>query len=105
VTNGTCEIRMFGVLHTLRRTRGLPTSLTIDVPAQGMTARNAALAVDVPLTEIEGVFCNGTIYGPGHIIMPGDRVAFVPKGTPGPHRFTLGLWQAGQESWTEEPGE
>jgi len=30
-------------------------------------------------------------------------VAFVPRGTPGPHRFTLGLWKAGQESWTEEP--
>jgi hypothetical protein len=103
VTNGTAEIRMFGCLHTLQRDRGLPTRFTIDVPAEGMTARNAALAVGAPLTDIEGVFCNGTIYGPSHIIMPGDRVAFVPKGTPGPHRFTLGLWKAGQESWTEEP--
>jgi hypothetical protein len=99
----TAEVRMFGVLHTHQRERGLPTRFTIDVPAEGMTARDVALAVGAPLEHIEGVFCNGTIYGPGHVVMPGDRVAFVPKGTPGPHRFALGLWKAGQEPWTEEP--
>jgi hypothetical protein len=31
-------------------------------------------------------------------ISPGDRVAFVPYGTPGPHRVFLGLYAAGKES-------
>ena len=32
------------------------------------------------------MFCNHRTYPIDHIIMPGDRVAFVPYGTPGPHR-------------------
>ena len=30
-------------------------------------------------------------------VSPGDRVAFVPYGTPGPHRVFLGLYTAGKE--------
>jgi hypothetical protein len=77
---GTVEVRMFGSLHALRREAGA-----------------IALGLDLPLDAIEGVFCNGHVYGLGHVLAPGDRVGFVPHGTPGPHRFMLGLWSAGRE--------
>jgi hypothetical protein len=90
---------MFGLLHAHAAECGRPSVASIEVPEEGMTARDLAVALELPLNLIEGVFCNGTVYGPSHIIKPEDRVAFVPKGTPGPHRFTLGLWKAGQEPW------
>ncbi len=66
----------------------------------GITGRDLARRLALPLGEIEGVFVNGRVRGPEHVILPGDRVAFVPKGTPGPHRFALGLYAAGRSaSW------
>ena len=41
---------------------------------------------------------NRTVYGIGHHVDPGDRVAFVPYGTPGPHRVYLGLYKAGKDA-------
>lgn len=89
-------VRMFGALHTLRKERGLPTIAEVPVPAEGLTGAALAEELDLPLDLIEGVFCNRTVYPITHHIVPGDRVAFVPKGTPGPHRFFLGLYAAGK---------
>jgi hypothetical protein len=93
----TVEVRMFGSLHALRREAGLPTLISVEVPEAGITGRALAVSLDLPLDAIEGVFCNGHVYGLGRVIAPGDRVGFVPHGTPGPHRFMLGLWSAGRE--------
>ena len=92
--SGSVEVRIFGRLHTLRRERGLPTTLIVEVPPEGMAAREVAVSLELPLEQIEGIFCNHTIYGLGHVIMPGDRLAFVPPGTPGPHRVFLNLHRA-----------
>lgn len=91
-------VRMFGLLHSLRVERGLPTTVTVSVPDLGQTAEVLATRLELPLDQIEGVFCNHTVYGLDHVIMPGDRVAFVPYGTPGPHRVMLGLYRAGKRS-------
>lgn len=94
------EVRFFGLLHAHRTASGLADRESVEIPEEGMTARDLAKRFALPLELIEGVFCNGKVYGPSHVIMPGDRVAFVPKGTPGPHRFTLGLYSAGaKEPW------
>jgi hypothetical protein len=90
-------VRVFGSLHTHRKSSGLDTTVTVDVPAEGISGRALAESLDLPLDQIEGVFCNGHVYGLSRVIMPGDRVGFVPHGTPGPHRFMLGLYQAGKE--------
>lgn len=97
----TVTVRMFGCLHTLRKERGLPTTVEVAVPAEGMTGAELAAALEMPLDRIEGVFCNRTVYPIKHLIMPGDRVAFVPEGTPGPHRFFLGLYAAGKDDGEE----
>lgn len=91
------EVRLFGALNVLAKERGQPTTLSVEVPAEGVEASALAGMLDLPLELIEGVFCNRTVFPLGHIVHPGDRVAFVPEGTPGPHRFFLGLYAAGKE--------
>lgn len=97
----TVTVRMFGCLHTLRKERNLPTIEDVVVPADGLTGAALAERLDLPLEMIEGVFCNRTVHPIRHHIMPGDRVAFVPKGTPGPHRLFLGLYAAGKDDAEE----
>jgi hypothetical protein len=91
-------VRMFGVLHTLRRERGLPTTVEIHVPDEGTTGRLVAIGFDLAPELIEGVFVNRTVCPLDHPVLPGDRIAFVPYGTPGPHRFYLGLYNAGRKN-------
>ena len=88
-------VRTFGYLYSLRRERGLPAHFDMALPDAGMTAREMAALLELPLDRIEGVFVNHTVRGLDHVIVPGDRVAFVPHGTPGPHRYTLGLYTVG----------
>ncbi|MDO9557983.1 MAG: MoaD/ThiS family protein [Coriobacteriia bacterium] len=92
------NVRMFGMLQAFRKERGLPSVVTMQVPAEGITARELAVELGLPLDQIEGVFCNHTVYGLDRTIRPEDEVAFVPYGTPGPHRYFLGLYKAGKSS-------
>jgi len=101
--DSTVTVRLFGCLHTLCKERGLPTTSDVAVGPEGVTATGLAEQMELPLEMIEGVFCNRTVYPMRHVIRPGDRVAFVPKGTPGPHRFFLGLYAAGKDQ--EPPAE
>ena len=91
-------IRMFGLLHTLRKQKDLPVTVELQLPPEGKTARDIAQELELPLDRIEAVFCNHLTYPLNHVILPGDRVAFVPHGTPGPHRYCLGIKQAGDRS-------
>ncbi len=93
------EVRLFGLLHAHCVETGRESIRRIEIPEEGIVARDLARQLELPPHLIEGVFCNHKVYGATHVVLPGDTVAFVPKGTPGPHRYTLGLWQAGQESW------
>ncbi|KIH77732.1 ThiS family protein [Geoalkalibacter ferrihydriticus] len=90
-------VRMFGALHTLRRSRGLPATIELEVPPEGMTALDIARQLELPPERIEAVFCNHRTYDLNHRVHPGDRIAFVPPGVPGPHRFYLGIHQAGKK--------
>ena len=96
--SGNTSVRIFGLLRGYCAERGIPTTTTFDVPAEGMSAESLALALGLPLDQIEGVFVNHTVYALDKIVMPGDRVAIVPYGTPGPHRLYLGLYAAGKQS-------
>lgn len=98
MADGDVNVRMFGVLDALCRERETPSRVTVQVSPQGVTARDLAVRLELPVEQIEGVFCNHTVYGLDRIIRPGDEVAFVPYGTPGPHRFFLGLYNAGKSS-------
>ena len=94
---GTVTVRIFGSLRPLRAERGLPCTLTVEVPQGGIAARDLAVSLGLPPDKIEGVFVNHVMHGIGVLVSPGDRVAFVPYGTPGPHRVCLGLYAAGKD--------
>ena len=93
----TVTVRFFGKLHTLRAAAGLPDGAEASVPEGGAAAKDILADFGLPSDEVEGVFVNHTVHPLSHVVMPGDRIAFVPRGTPGPHRFTLGLFSAGRE--------
>lgn len=97
-TDKPVVIRMFGLLHTIRKKQGMPVTVEMRLPPEGKTARQIALELQLPLDQIEAVFCNHLTFQLDHIVQPGDRVAFVPYGTPGPHRYCLGIKQAGDRS-------
>lgn len=92
----TSIVRMFGALHSIRKERGLTSIAEVPVPSEGRTALDIARELDLPLDKIEGVFVNHIVYDIDHLVLPGDRIAFIPTGVPGPHRFMLGVHQAGQ---------
>jgi hypothetical protein len=96
-------VRVFGSLRLAREAHGLPCVLAYEVPKEGMLARELASSLGLPLEEIEGVFVNHVVYGLGVRIRGGDRVAFVPFGTPGPHRVFLGLYDANGRTREERP--
>lgn len=96
--SGTIHVRFFGVLHALRRERGLPLHEEITIPRGGVLASVLVRELDLPLDRIEGVFRNHKVHPLDTTLFPGDEVAFVPQGTPGPHRYFLGLYAAGRSS-------
>jgi hypothetical protein len=98
------KIRMFGKLREIRSLAGAPTSLEYFVSAEGVPAAEIAEALGLPFDQIEGVFCNHVVCPLEKVIRPGDDIAFVPYGTPGPHRFALGLYSAGKDDGAERSG-
>jgi molybdopterin converting factor small subunit len=95
--SGIATVRVFGVLQRLQRDRGTAHETVESIPVEGISAAELADRMGLPVELIEGAFCNHTIHGLAHVVMPGDEVAFVPYGTPGPHRYFLGLYEAGRD--------
>ena len=84
-------VRMFGLLHTFRKDRGLPSQAEVAVPEEGCPAAAIARELGLPMEKIEAVFVNHKAYTLDHEVHPGDQVAFVPTGIPGPGRLMLGI--------------
>ncbi len=83
-------VRMFAFLASLRSELGLAATISVDVPRDGVDAGSLAESLELPLEQIEGVFHNHTIAGLDSIVRPGDRVAYVPRGTPTSHPSFFG---------------
>ena len=87
----TIELHAYMDLSELFRERGWP-----NPHAFGVECETSGLALlrrlDIPATSVEVIFVNGKAYAAEiAVIRPGDRVALVPPGVPGPHRFLLGF--------------
>jgi len=98
-TQTNTTVRMFGALHSLRRERGLPSTIEVSIPPGGCAACDLARKLDLPMEKIEAVFVNHRAHGLNHPIQAGDRVAFVPTGIPSPDRLLLGIYRAGRSNW------
>lgn len=83
------KVRMFGSLHTIRRRRGQAPFEEMHIPAEGRTGLDLAKKLGLPLDKVEGVFINNFARSLEELIHPGDKVAFISTGVPGPHRYSL----------------
>ncbi len=85
------EVRAFSFLKEIFDQRKWPFPMYYKLK-EPCTALELAKKLDLPLDKIEAVFING-LANPleAGVIKPGDRVAFLPPGTPGPYRVILGI--------------
>lgn len=90
-TVNTIEIRAFMGLSELFHKRGWPTPLIwqLEAPIEVSALLDA---LGVAQDTVESVIINRRARPvDGTLVQPGDRIALVPPGVPGPHRYTLGL--------------
>ena len=83
-------VRAIAFLDTFCKEHGMPTTMSVEVPENGVTAFDLAESIGLPVGRIEGIFHNYTVSGLDAIVMPGDRVAYVPFGTPASHPAFFG---------------
>lgn len=88
---GIINIRIFGALRIYMDKQGRPYAFEIEIPRKGQPAFDIARELHIPPEKIEAVFCNGRVINIYDSVLPGDRVAFLPYGTPGPYRVFLGM--------------
>lgn len=91
----TIEVRGFLHLNKVFKDRNWPTPL-IYALAGPISGAELAEKLEIPLDEIEIVFVNGFAQSLDFLIQPGDRIAFVPPGCPGPYRIALGFYSKNQ---------
>ncbi len=89
--SGTIELHAFMGLADVFQER--QWSNPHAFPLADETSGTALLVeLDIPLAGVEVMFVNRkAIATDCAVIHPGDRVALVPPGVPGPHRFLLGF--------------
>ena len=83
-------VRMLALLHAYCSERGMPTYVSMALPAEGIRALDLASSLELPIEDVEGLFLNGQLVGLGATVRPGDRVAFLPYGTPASHPAFFG---------------
>lgn len=91
----TIEVRGFLHLYKFFKDKNWPTPLILELEAP-TTGTKLAEKLEIPLDEVEIVFINGFAQSLDYDIQPGDRVAFVPPGCPGPYRMALGFYSKNQ---------
>ena len=96
------SIRVFGFLRRYMDEQGLSYAFDKDINPKGEAAYDVAEELHVPPEEIEAVFVNGSVKNIYDSIFPGDRVAFLPYGTPGPYRVFLGMAKENMERTRRE---
>lgn len=97
VEKGKKNIEVRGFLHLdehLRRKYGsMPVIMDLDQPIIGT---ELAEKMGVSWEEVEVIFVNGFVQALDYVIEPGDRVAFLPPGCPGPYRIAMGFYSKNQ---------
>ena len=102
--SGEVEVRAFSILQEIFDQRNWPFPVFFKLD-KACSDTELAQMMELPLDKIEAVFINGTAKPAGEgWIKPGDRVAFVPPGTPGPYRAILGLVKVPGKETDKERG-
>lgn len=94
---GKSTIEVRGFLHLDKRFRNkygsIPVVYNLEEPVTGI---ELAKRLEIPPEEIEVIFVNGFVQALDYMIHPGDRIAFLPPGCPGPYRIALGFYGKNQ---------
>jgi hypothetical protein len=86
------EVTPFGDFMKIFKENNWPWPIRVEIDGE-TTADVVAEKLGIPMKKVEILFVNGFAQKPDYPIKPGDRIAFVPPGTPGPYRLMLGLAQ------------
>jgi hypothetical protein len=85
------ELHAFMDLADLFRERQWSNPHPFDIAGE-LTGQQLLRELDIAPERVEVIFVNRKAYAADlATIRPGDRVALVPPGVPGPHRFLLGF--------------
>ena len=88
---GNIEIRFFNFLAELCKERNWISPMSIEIEGE-ISGLDLLKALDIAVDRVEILMINGKAVGPSEArIQPGDRVALLPPGTPGPYRVLLGF--------------
>jgi len=89
--SGTIEVRVFMGLVAIFKERNWSIPMLVTI-GKGLTGVELMTLMNIPEQQVEIIFINGKVFLPADaVINPGDRVALVPPGTPGPYRVLLGF--------------
>lgn len=88
---GTIELHAFMGLADVFRQRQWSNPLAFPLATE-LSGYALLSALDIDASNVEVMFVNRKAFALDcAVIRPGDRVALVPPGVPGPHRFLLGF--------------
>jgi hypothetical protein len=103
MTQGTIDVRAFMWLATLFAERGWPNPRAVEVTGE-ISGPALLTQLDIARERVEALIVNHTtVPVEGTVLRPGDRVALVPPGVPGPHRLLLGLHGAAKKKGPASP--
>jgi sulfur carrier protein ThiS len=89
--SASIELHAYMGLADLFRQRGWTNPYPFAISHQ-MSGAELVKALDIAPERVEVLFVNRKAYAAATAqVQPGDRVALVPPGVPGPHRFLLGF--------------
>jgi hypothetical protein len=89
--SGTIELHAFMGLADLFRERQWANPCVFPVDAE-LSGPELLDGLAIAPERVEVMFVNRKAFATDTaVIRPGDRVALVPPGVPGPHRFLLGF--------------
>lgn len=91
------EIRGFMQLYAYLKKKfsTYPIQFELEKPITGLELSER---LGIERADIEVIFVNGFVQEVDYMIHPGDRVAFLPPGCPGPYRIALGFYGKNQKS-------
>jgi molybdopterin converting factor small subunit len=89
--NSTIILKAFSFLQPTLREKGLQADENVIPLCPGDTIQTVLDRLGIDPSMVEGCFVNGLVHPTHTELKPGDRVALVPPGTPGPYRFILGI--------------
>ena len=85
------EVRFFMFLAELCKERGWTSPMQLEIE-KDITGDELLAQLDSAPERVEVLLVNGKAVWPSAArIQPGDRVALLPPGTPGPYRVLLGF--------------